>query len=149
MLFGPKRSPKMEPKWNQMDPRWLQDGSKMAPGWPKMVQDGPRWTQDVPKVSPRWLKVAKSAYQVPPRGSRVALRWPPEGPQKTSLPKTPPVQVTTWPYGRVATWPCDPFGLAATWPLLLCLFLSRLAYGYSSGSSLASPPRRPSPPHFY
>ena len=57
---GPKKAPKIGPQMalkiankrhrlslpelseKLLFPRWLQDGSRMAPGWLKMAQDGPK-----------------------------------------------------------------------------------------------------------
>ena len=78
-----KMSPKMDPTppGHLSGPRWRQDGSKMpqdGPGWP---QDGPKMAPRWPKMAPRWPQDGPRCAQDGPRWPQVAPRWPHDGPK--------------------------------------------------------------------
>ena len=68
-----------------LNPRWPQDGAKMAAGWhqdgPKMAPRCPKRPQDSSKMAPRCFKRLQD-------GSKMAPRWAPRGPKKTAISTT-------------------------------------------------------------
>jgi hypothetical protein len=74
LFNGPPPAPTPKPAQG-VNPRWPEDGPKLAQDGPKMAPKEPKMAQDGPKMAPRWLQygpqnVLKMAQDGPKMGSK-------------------------------------------------------------------------------
>ena len=93
---------KAVPAFASTCPELFQDGSRLAPRWPKDGQRLPNMAQDGPKMVPRGPKMAPSWPQdgpkMAPEGFKMAPRWPKMDPRTTHKPLKTLGKVNTLAY---------------------------------------------------